>query len=91
MPMELANRPLKNFDCLPHKLVIAKLYAGVLRNRLTEVGKNMFNLGSKTSPRSQILVFPVIFETIAEALRQENFLDLHVIVFVKNGHRFLLF
>ena len=44
----------------------------------------MFNLGLKTSPSSQILVFPVIFENTAGAMRQEYFFDLHV-VFVKNG------
>ena len=49
----------------------------------------MLNLGLKTFPSSEILVFPVISETTAEALRQGHFLDLHVIVFVKND-RFII-
>ena len=44
----------------------------------------MLNLGSETSPSSQILSIPVIFESTAGAQRQEHFFDLHVIVFVKN-------
>ena len=41
-------------------------------------------LSSKTSPSSQIFSIHVIFQNTAEALRQGHFLDLHVIVFVKN-------
>ena len=45
----------------------------------------MLNFGSKLHPVVKFLAFPVIFETTTRALRQEHFLDLHVIVFVKNG------
>ena len=45
----------------------------------------MLNLGSKLHPVVKFLAFPVIFETTTGALRQEHFLDLHVIIFVKNG------
>ena len=34
-------------------------------------------------PVVRFLVFPVIFETTAEVLRQIHFLDFHVIVFVE--------
>ena len=44
----------------------------------------MLSLGSKTSLSSQVLLFPVVFETNAGTLRQGHFLDLHVNFFVKN-------
>ena len=44
----------------------------------------MLNLGSKTSPSSQIFTIPSDFLNHAETLRQGHFFDLHVIVFVKN-------
>ena len=44
----------------------------------------MLNLGSKTSPRTQIFTIPSNFRNHAETPRQEHFLDLHIIVFVKN-------
>ena len=44
----------------------------------------MLNLAQKLHPAVKFLVFPVIFETTAWALRQGYFLDLYVIVFVKN-------
>ena len=44
----------------------------------------MLNLGSKTSPSSQIFTIPSNFRNHAVTPRQGHFLDLHVIVFVKN-------
>ena len=44
----------------------------------------MLNLGSKTSLSSQNFTIPSNFRNHAETLRQGHFLDLHVIVFVKN-------
>ena len=44
----------------------------------------MLNLGLKTSPSSQIFTIPSDFRNHAETLRQGDFPDLHVIVFVKN-------
>ena len=44
----------------------------------------MLNLGSKTLPSSQIYTIPSDFWNHAETLKQGHFLDLHVIVFVKN-------
>ena len=41
-------------------------------------------MAQKTHPVVKFLVFPIIFETTAGALRQGNFFDTHVIVFVKN-------
>ena len=46
--------------------------------------ENMLNLAQKQHPVVKVLVFPIIFETTARALRQEHFFDPHVIVFVKN-------
>ena len=63
---------------------------GLLRNRLTEVGGHNFQKArliqaQKLHPVVRFLVFLVIFETTAGALRQKHFFDLHVIVLVKNG------
>ena len=57
---------------------------GLLRNRLTELGGNDFQKtcliqAQKLHPVVKFLVFPVIFETTAEALRQGYFLDLHAL------------
>ena len=65
--------------------------SALLRNKSNEVGENNFQKtcliqAQKPPPVVTFLVFPVIFETTTEALRQEHFLDLHVIDFIKN-HR----
>ena len=44
----------------------------------------MLNLAQKPHPVVKVLLFTIIFETLARALRQGNFLDPHVIIFVKN-------
>ena len=52
--------------------------------RGNEFLENMLNLGSKTSPRSQIFTIPSNFRNHVETPRQGHFLDLHVTDFVKN-------
>ena len=44
----------------------------------------MLNLAQKPHPVVKVLVFPVIFETTAKALRQGHFFGPHATVFVKN-------
>ena len=45
----------------------------------------MLNLGSKNSPISQIFSIPSNLQNHRWVLRQEHFLDLHLIVYIKNG------